>query len=60
MNEFLGLMLDPFVYGRGGGNNIGGGALGFAPDQQVGLPPDVAPAYAGVLKAPPQQTFAQR
>src|ERR1700758_1391095 len=32
MNQFLGLMLDPFVYGRGG-SSTGGGALGFAPDQ---------------------------
>jgi uncharacterized protein with beta-barrel porin domain len=62
MNEFLGLMLDPFVYGRDGGNIGGGmtgsGALGFAPDQQKGLPPDIALAYADALKAPP--TFAQR
>jgi uncharacterized protein YhjY with autotransporter beta-barrel domain len=61
MNEFLDLMLDPFVYGRsGGGTGGGGGALGFAPDQQTSLPPDIALAYAGLLKAPPQQTFAQR
>jgi uncharacterized protein with beta-barrel porin domain len=61
MNEFLGLMLDPFVDGRGGGGTGGaGGALGFAPDQQAKLPPDIALAYAGLLKAPPQQTIAQR
>jgi uncharacterized protein with beta-barrel porin domain len=60
MNEFLGLLLDPFVYGRGGDQNNSGGALGFAPDQQGNLPPDVALAYAGLLKAQPQQTFAQR
>ena len=60
MNECLGLMLDPFVDGRGGGAGSGG-VLGFAPDQQTSLPPDVALAYAGLLKAPPpQQTFAQR
>ena len=53
MNEFLGLMLDPFVYGRGGGN--GAPALGFAPDQETSLPPDMALAYASVLKAPQQQ-----
>jgi autotransporter-associated beta strand protein len=58
MNEFLGLMLDPFVDGRSGSSTSG--ALGFAPDQQESLPPDVALAYAGLLKAPPQQTFAQR
>ncbi len=59
MNEFLGLMLDPFVYGRGG-SGAGGAALGFAPDQQANLPPDIALAYAGVLKAPPSTTFNQR
>jgi uncharacterized protein with beta-barrel porin domain len=60
MTEFLGLMLDPFVYGRGG-FAAGGQPLGFAPDEAASLPPDIALAYAGVLKAPPQpQTFAQR
>jgi uncharacterized protein with beta-barrel porin domain len=58
MNEFLTLMLDPSGYGGGGGS--GGGALGFAPDQQTSLPPDIALAYAGLLKAPPQQTLAER
>ncbi len=62
MDEFLNLMLDPFVDGRlGGGVGSGGGkALGFAPDQQASLPPDIALAYAGVLKAPPLAPFAQR
>jgi uncharacterized protein with beta-barrel porin domain len=60
MTEFLGLMLDPFVYGRGGFAS-GGQPLGFAPDQQASFPPDIALAYAGVFKAPPQPpTFAQR
>ncbi len=59
MNEFLGLMLDPFVYGRGGDQNTGG-ALGFARDQQTSLPPDIALAYAALLKAAPKQTFEQR
>jgi autotransporter-associated beta strand protein len=59
MNEFLGLLLDPFVDGRGGGST-NGGALGFAPDQRAELPPDVALAYASVLKAPPPATFSQR
>jgi autotransporter-associated beta strand protein len=54
MTQFLGVMLDPFVYGRGVG-----GAIGFAPDQQASLPPDIALAYAGVLKAPPLPSFAQ-
>jgi outer membrane autotransporter protein len=62
MNEFLGLMLDPFVAGRfGSGGGIGGGlAMGFAPDELASLPPDVALAYAGVLKAPPSTPFEQR
>jgi autotransporter-associated beta strand protein len=62
MDEFLQLMLDPFVDGRlGSGIGSGGGkALGFAPDQQASLPPDIALAYAGVLKAPPPAPFAQR
>ncbi len=60
MNEFLGLMVDPFVYGRDGGPMTGGGpeALGFAPDQQKSLPPNIALAYADALKAPP--SLAQR
>jgi hypothetical protein len=54
-NEFLNLMLDPFVNGRGyaPGATSGGNALGFAPDEQTSLPPDVALAYASILgKAP--------
>ena len=61
MNQFLGLMLDPFVDGRFGGN---GQPLGFAPDRQADFPPDIALAYASVLKAPRSaqaaQTFNQR
>jgi outer membrane autotransporter protein len=57
MNEFLNLMLDANLAGRNGG---GGGAIGFAPDQEASFPPDIALAYAGVLKAPPKQNFAQR
>jgi autotransporter-associated beta strand protein/probable HAF family extracellular repeat protein len=57
MTEFLGLMLDPFVDGRGG---TAAGALGFAPDRQASFPPDIALAYAGVLKAPPKPAFEQR
>ena len=58
-NEFLELMLDPFVNGRG---NVGGGgpALGFAPDQQANLPPDIALAYASILTKAPPQSFEQR
>ncbi len=60
-NEFLSLMLDPFVTGR---SSVGGGspALGFAPEAQANLPPDIALAYASVFtKAPPAATaFEQR
>jgi uncharacterized protein with beta-barrel porin domain len=49
MNQFLGLMVDPFANGRGGAS---GGAAGFAPEQTSSLPPDIALAYASVLKAP--------
>ena len=63
-NEFLTLMLDPFVNGRGyapGGPGGGGLALGFAPDEQTSLPPDVTLAYASILnKGPPKLTFDQR
>ncbi|HEX3504581.1 MAG TPA: autotransporter domain-containing protein [Xanthobacteraceae bacterium] len=58
MNDFLNLMLDPTA---GGGGNVSGGANGFAPEQDATLPPDIAEAYAGVLKAQPaKQTFDQR
>jgi uncharacterized protein with beta-barrel porin domain len=63
MDEFLNLMLDPFVAGRlgnGAGGYGGGQAIGFAPDAQTILPPEVALAYAGVLKAPPSVPFTQR
>jgi Autotransporter beta-domain len=49
MNEFMGLMLDPFVAGRTGSVN----GIGFAPEQQASFPPDIAQAYASVFKAPP-------
>jgi uncharacterized protein with beta-barrel porin domain len=60
-NQFLTLMLDPFVDGRNGGFDGSGGAIGFAPDEQDNLPPDVALAYASILnKAPPKPIFDQR
>jgi autotransporter-associated beta strand protein len=58
MTEFLGLMLDPFVNGRSGG--FASSAISFAPDEQESLPPDIALAYASVLKAPPKPSFDQR
>jgi uncharacterized protein YhjY with autotransporter beta-barrel domain len=48
MNEFLGLMLDPFVDGR-----FGGGISSFAPER-ADLPPEIAMAYASIMKAPPK------
>ena len=62
MDEFLQLMLDPFVDGRlgSGAGGVSGRAMGFAPDQEATLLPDIALAYAGVLKAPPPAPFAQR
>jgi outer membrane autotransporter protein len=62
MDEFLNLMLDPFVDGRlgGGSDGIGGHAISFAPDAQASLPAEVALAYAGVLKAPAPAPFVQR
>jgi autotransporter-associated beta strand protein len=60
-NEFLELMLDPFVNGRGNvGGGTGGPTLGFAPHEQASLPPDVALAYASILTKAPPQNFEQR
>ena len=65
-DQFLELMLDPFVDGRSGagwGAGNGGGAvsaLGYAPEKQARLPGKAARAYAKALKAPPAQTFDQR
>jgi hypothetical protein len=59
-NQFLALMLDPFVYGRGGVGSTSA-AIGFAPDERSNLPPDIALAYASILtKAPKPPTFEQR
>ncbi len=54
--QFLNLLLGPSSDGSGGGS---GGALGFAPERQNGLPPNIALAYNAILKAPPA-TFEQR
>ena len=51
-DQFLNVMLDPFVDGRSG---IGGGdhpALGFAPARET-MPPEIALAYAKVFKEAP-------
>jgi Autotransporter beta-domain len=62
-DQFLNLMLNPFVNGRGyaPGNAGSGSPLGFAPDRQADLPDDVTLAYTSILgKAPPKQSFDQR
>jgi autotransporter-associated beta strand protein len=59
-NQFLGIMLDPFVDGRSSVAGAAGPALGFAPEREE-LPDDIALAYAKLLKAPPKPaTFEQR
>jgi outer membrane autotransporter protein len=50
-NQFLNVMLDPYVVGRGGLAGAGGRAFAFASRREA-LPADVALAYASVLKAP--------
>jgi autotransporter-associated beta strand protein len=52
-DQFLNLMLDPFVDGRSGVGGADHPALGFAPERET-MPPDIAHAYAAVLKAPPK------
>jgi outer membrane autotransporter protein len=51
MNQFLGLMLDPFVDGRSGLGGADHPALGFAPERDK-MPPEIALAYASVFKEP--------
>jgi YVTN family beta-propeller protein/autotransporter-associated beta strand protein len=58
-NEFLTLMLDPFVNGRTNAG-VGGPAIGFAADQKESLPPDIALAYASILTKAPPPSFEQR
>jgi uncharacterized protein with beta-barrel porin domain len=52
-DQFLNLMLDPFVDGRSGVGGADHPALGFAPARED-LPEDIALAYAKILKAPPK------
>jgi autotransporter-associated beta strand protein len=54
MDKFLRLMLDPFAETRGSGGP--GSAIGFAPERSAIFPPDVALAYASVLKEPAAPT----
>jgi autotransporter-associated beta strand protein len=51
-DQFLNVMLDPFVDGRSGVGGADHPALGFAPERET-MPPEIALAYASVLKAPP-------
>jgi autotransporter-associated beta strand protein len=52
-NSFLRLMLDPFAETRGTAGF--GSAMGFASERSAAFPPDVALAYASVLKEPAAQ-----
>jgi uncharacterized protein with beta-barrel porin domain len=57
--QFIDTMADRLVGGRSAGG--GGNALPFAAEDRASLPPDIAAAYAAVLKAPPlKQNFDQR
>jgi autotransporter-associated beta strand protein len=51
-DQFLNLMLDPFVDGRSGVGGADHPALGFAPEREA-MPPEIALAYAKVFKEPP-------
>jgi uncharacterized protein with beta-barrel porin domain len=51
-DQFLNVMLDPFVDGRSGIGGADHPALGFAPERET-MPPDIALAYAKALKEPP-------
>jgi autotransporter-associated beta strand protein len=48
--QFLGLMLDQSIDGRGEGAN--GPALTFAPERTASFPPETARAYAKAMRAP--------
>jgi autotransporter-associated beta strand protein len=48
-DQFLNVMLDPFVDGRSGVSGTDHPALGFAPERET-MPPEIALAYASVFK----------
>jgi uncharacterized protein with beta-barrel porin domain len=56
-DQFLNVMLDPFVDGRSGVGGADRPALGFAPERES-MPPEIARAYASVFKAPPAPAAA--
>jgi uncharacterized protein with beta-barrel porin domain len=58
MDQFLAFMIDPYVDGGSPVGGAGGRRMGFAAEEPP-LPPEVAFAYAAVLKAPPR-SFEQR
>ena len=58
MNQFMGVMTDPFIDGRGDGPGAGGTtASGYASTQK---PAAIRDAYAMFTKAPPVTPFEQR
>jgi uncharacterized protein with beta-barrel porin domain len=60
MGQFMGLLTDPFIDGRGDGPGAGGGtstSTGYASTQKTGTSRD---AYAMFTKAPPAVSFEQR
>ena len=57
MTQFMGVMTDPFVAGRGEGTSVNGGATGYA-DEQARNPNDALAAIYG--KAPRPVLFEQR
>ena len=58
MNQFMGVMTDPFIDGRGDGPGAGGtAATGYASTQRTGTARD---AYAMFTKATPITPFEQR
>ena len=61
MDLFLGVMLNPFLHGRGETAMAAGPALAFAPERSP-LPRDAAAAYAAYFKAPvaPTDAFSRR
>jgi autotransporter-associated beta strand protein len=58
-DQFLNVMLDPFVDGRSGVGGADHPALGFAPERET-MPPDIAHAYASVLKGPAAPVYEPR
>ena len=59
MNEFMSVMLDPFINGRSNVGGVYGYAIPFAPDREP-LPEDIALAYSKVLRTPVSKAIPQR